>query len=91
MEGINVVIFLVHCATNLLLCDTVPTEHLRFGDMETCRSEALELVAEKQNLPGAQVWMAKCRYQLAAPDSSNIRQAQTAQSSYPNMTTGASR
>lgn len=91
MEGINVVIFLVHCATNLLLCDTVPTEHLRFDDMETCRSEASELVAERQNFPGAQVWMANCRYQLATPDSPHVRQAQTAQSSYPNMTTGASR
>lgn len=77
MEGINVVIFLVHCATNLLLCDAVPTEHLRFDDMDTCRREASELVAERQSLHDAQVWMAKCRYQLAAPGSSHALQAQT--------------
>jgi hypothetical protein len=77
MEGITIVIFLVRCAANLLICDTVQTEHLRYVEMETCRAEASRLVARRQIPAGPEVWMAKCRYQLASPDPHRLRRAQT--------------
>jgi len=76
MDGIDIVVILVRCTTNLLLCDIIPTEHLRFEDMEACRSEASRLVAARQSPLGSEVWMAKCRYQLASPDPRRLRGAQ---------------
>lgn len=78
MDGINVVIFLVHCTTGLLLCDTVPTDHLRFSDVETCRGAASALITARRDLRGSEIWMANCRYQLAAPDPRRTRQVQAA-------------
>jgi hypothetical protein len=90
MDGVVVVVFLVRCATNLLLCDTVPTEHLRFDDMETCRSEASRLLEKRRRQSGSAVWMAKCRYQLASPDSRRVR-PQTATGSSIDVTERAPR
>jgi hypothetical protein len=91
MDGVVVVVFLVRCATNLLLCDTVPTEHLRFDDMEACRSEASRLLENGRRLSSSEVWMAKCRYQLASSDLQRHWQPQTALGSSIDVTERAAR
>jgi hypothetical protein len=92
MDGVVAVVFLVRCATSLLLCDTVPTEHLRFDDMERCRGAASRLLEKRRRLSGSEVWMAKCRYQLASPDSRpRSRHAQTAPGSSIDVTERAPR
>jgi hypothetical protein len=47
---------------------------MRFDDMETCRGTASTLIAAKRDTAGSDVWMAKCRYQLASPDGRQVRQ-----------------
>src|SRR3546814_497502 len=66
MDGIRIVIFLVRCSVDLLFCDTVSTDHLRYVNTETCRGEASRLIATMQIRAASEVWMAKCRYQLIA-------------------------
>src|SRR3546814_17549421 len=63
MDGIRIVIFLVRCSVDLLFCDTVSTDHLRYVNTETCRGEASRLIATMQIRAASEVWMAKCRYQ----------------------------
>lgn len=82
MEGISIVVFVVRCTASLLFCDTIPTEHLRFADMEHCRGEASRLIASRQGHDHSGVWMAKCRYQLAAPDLRRARQANVAPAAF---------
>lgn len=78
MDGINIVVFLVRCTSGLLLCDTAPTDHMRFEDMKMCRGTATTLIAAKRDTNDPGVWMAKCRYQLATPDGRHDRQAPAA-------------
>ena len=67
MDGIHVFVFLVRCTTDLLFCQTIPTDHLRFDVMEECRSVAAQYVSSMQTPSSASVVMGKCRYQLAMP------------------------
>lgn len=80
MDGIKIVIFLVRCAVDLLLCDTVSTEHLHYVDMEACRGEASRLVATMQIPAGSEVWMTKCRYQLTSAGPGRLWRAPSTQS-----------
>lgn len=67
MDGISVVVHMVRCASSLLICDTIPTHHLRFPDVEVCRGEAARVIEAERDPASSDVWMAKCRYQMAAP------------------------
>src|SRR3546814_21200172 len=74
MDGIRIVIFLVRCSGDLLFCDTVSTDHLRYVNTETCRGEASRLIATMQIRAASEVWMAKCRYPLIpAGDEQHLR------------------
>lgn len=65
MSGIRVVAHLVRCAADLLLCNDIDTEHLRFADAEECRNRLPVIVGEVQrvSVPG-DVVMGRCRFQL---------------------------
>ena len=69
MGGVQIVIFLVRCGEGLLLCQDLPSEHLRFSSMDSCQAK-LSAVIEEAAAPGANapVVMGKCRYQLAETD-----------------------
>ena len=66
MDAILVVAFLVRCGQNLLICDDLYTEDLRFASMEHCRHELPLLIDEADT--AASVVMGKCRYLLIEPD-----------------------
>ena len=64
MSGTYVVAFVVRCSQSLLLCDDLPTEHLRFTDMAACSAQLPILLAEVQEAFPGQVAMGRCRYLL---------------------------
>jgi len=79
MNGIYVVIFLVGCTSDLLLCESMETDYLRFTTMDSCREQASALIAEARSTGDARTWMAKCHYLLPRPDSGqNEEQLETA-------------
>ncbi|HEY9539918.1 MAG TPA: hypothetical protein VIS03_20150 [Kiloniellaceae bacterium] len=80
MDGIRIVIFLVRCSVDLLFCDTVSTDHLRYVNTETCRGEASRLIATMQIRAASEVWMAKCRYQLISAGAEQQWRAPSVQS-----------
>ena len=63
MEGIKVVAALMRCAADLLLCDDIHTDHLRFVYAEECRNALPAIISEFQraSAPG-QVVMGRCRF-----------------------------
>ena len=63
MDGIRVVAALVRCAADLLLCNDIDTDHLRFTDAEECRN-ALPAIISRYRHPGApdEVVMGRCRF-----------------------------
>ena len=73
MGGIKVMVFLVHCTADLLICDTVPVERMRYASMETCKAEVARLLSRKRELAGTTVWMGKCVYRLSSPDPRRAR------------------
>src|SRR3546814_19492918 len=64
MDGIRIVIFLVRCSVDLLFCDTVSMDHLRYVNKETCRVDASRLLATMQLRAASELWMAACRYKM---------------------------
>src|SRR3546814_4844916 len=80
MDGIRIVIFLVRCSVDLLFCDTVSTDHLRYVYTVTCRGEASRLIATMQIRAASEVWMAKCRYQLISAGAAEPWRAPSGQS-----------
>ena len=75
MSGITVLVFLVHCTVDVLVCETVPTDRMRYASMETCRSELTRLLTDKRKAKGTDVWMGKCVYRLASADPRRTRRA----------------
>ena len=63
MAGIKVVAALVRCAADLLICDDIDTDHLRFTDAEQCRN-ALPAIISQFRSAGApdEVVMGRCRF-----------------------------
>ena len=63
MAGIKVVAALVRCAADLLICDDIDTDHLRFLGSEECRS-ALPAIISEFRRAGApdEVVMGRCRF-----------------------------
>jgi hypothetical protein len=65
MDGIKVVLHLVRCAADLLVCIDLDTEHLRFADAEACRSRLPALISVLQSVTAAgDVVMGRCRFQV---------------------------
>jgi len=62
MTGIKVVAALVRCAADLLLCDDIGTDHLRFTDAEACRNALPAIISEFRRAPD-EVVMGRCRFQ----------------------------
>jgi hypothetical protein len=61
MAGIKVVAALVRCAADLLLCDDIDTDHLRFSDAEECRNKLPAIISELRRAPD-EVVMGRCRF-----------------------------
>ena len=62
MAGIKVVVALVRCAADLLLCDDIDTDHLRFADAEECRNKLPAIISEHRRTGAPdQVVMGRCR------------------------------
>ncbi|MEM7225881.1 MAG: hypothetical protein AAF495_23085 [Pseudomonadota bacterium] len=71
MNGIQVVLYLVRCSQSLLLCEDLPSDHLRFSSMDVCQAEIASVTREtKLGSARGAVVMAKCRYLLIEPDKS---------------------
>lgn len=64
MEGIQIVLVLVRCSADLLLCDVIATEHPNFATMDHCRVEASWQLTAREAAADPDVWMARCRYIL---------------------------
>lgn len=64
MGGVYVAVFVVRCAADLLLCQTVSTDHLQFSTMHECNQAATTLISLGQASDPSLVWMARCRYLL---------------------------
>jgi hypothetical protein len=63
MAGIKVVAALVRCAADLLICDDIDTNRLRFTDAENCRNALPAIVSELQRRGAPdQVVMGRCRF-----------------------------
>jgi hypothetical protein len=63
MAGIKVVVALVRCAADLLLCDDVDTDHLRFADAEECRNKLPAIISEHRRAGAPdQMVMGRCRF-----------------------------
>ena len=63
MAGIKVVAALVRCAADLLLCDDIDTDHLRFNDAEECRSALPAIIRQFRDASAPdQVVMGRCRF-----------------------------
>jgi hypothetical protein len=66
MTGIKVVAALVRCAADLLLCDDIDTDHLRFTDAEECRNQLPAIISQYRRAGAPdEVVMGRCRF-LAA-------------------------
>jgi len=65
MDGIVVVAFLVGCASNLLICQDLPTRSDRFADIAACRTALPALLREHERQESAPpVVMGKCRLMI---------------------------
>lgn len=64
MEGIAAVAFLVGCASNLLICQDLPTPLDRFAGMEACRAALPALIRDHERQESAPVVMGKCRLMI---------------------------
>jgi hypothetical protein len=63
MAGIKVVVALVRCAADLLICDDIDTNRLRFTDAENCRNALPAIISELQRRGAPdQVVMGRCRF-----------------------------
>ena len=73
MSGIAILVFLVHCTGGVFICETMPTDQMRFASMDNCQSELAELLSKKNGSKGAGVWMGKCVYRLTSSDPRRTR------------------
>lgn len=73
MNSIGIVVFLVRCTADLVVCATAPSEHLRYASMDACRAEVAQLVSGRNSGQDDGVWMGKCLYRLAEADSRRTR------------------
>jgi hypothetical protein len=65
MDGILAVAFLVGCASNLLICQDLPTRPDRFADVEACRAALPALIRDHERQESAPpVVMGKCRLMI---------------------------
>jgi hypothetical protein len=65
MAGIKVVAALVRCAADLLICDDIDTNRLRFTDAENCRNALPAIISELQRSgPRDEVVMGRCRFMV---------------------------
>jgi hypothetical protein len=81
MPGIKVVAFLVLCAENLLICDDLPSEHLRFADAADCRAQLPAILHQAQGEAGPNmVVMGRCRF--IADRASAPQRSEPARGSY---------
>jgi len=63
MAGIKVVAALVRCAADLLICDDIDTNRLRFADAENCRNVLPAIIGELQRRGAPdEVVMGRCRF-----------------------------
>jgi hypothetical protein len=63
MAGIKVVAALVRCAADLLICNDIDTDRLRFTDAEDCRNALPAIISELQRRgTPEQVVMGRCRF-----------------------------
>lgn len=63
MAGIKVVAALVRCTADLLLCDDIDADHLRFIDAEQCRSALPAIISQFQDAGArGEVVMGRCRF-----------------------------
>jgi len=60
MEGLRIILFLVHCASDLSLCEAVPTDRLEFATMDLCRIASAELISVNEAVDTNGVWLARC-------------------------------
>ena len=80
MDGIRVVAHLVRCAADLLVCTDLDTDHLRFADVEACRSKLPALIREFESVSTAgDVVMGRCRFQLDRTPAAGVYRAQRAE------------
>ena len=91
MNGVNIMIFLVRCTADVLVCQTVPVGPVHFSSMDVCRAEVAQILTTKEELKGTDVWMGKCVYQLASVDPRRVRRDRIATTSPRLKTTLASR
>lgn len=73
MSSITVAVFLVHCAADVLVCDTVQSERMRYSSMENCQSEVAQLLSERNRTEDSGLWMGKCVYRLSSADPRRTR------------------
>ena len=74
MDGIKVVAALVRCAADLLLCDDIHTDHLRFVYAEECRNALPAIIREYQRSSASdQVIMGRCRFQVERASTATRR------------------
>lgn len=67
MSGPIVVVHLVRCSQSLLICDDIPTDHLRFADPPACEAALPGLIAEHGARDRDQpVVMGRCRIIIPA-------------------------
>jgi hypothetical protein len=65
MDGVQIFAFLVRCSANLLICQEVDTESLRFHDIEDCRTRLPAIVHTiGERTERTRVVMGKCRFVL---------------------------
>lgn len=69
MDGIQAVIFVVRCVEGLLLCQDVPSEHLRYSTMAACKADLpVQISHQRVNSAEPAVVMARCHYLLKKKD-----------------------
>lgn len=65
MDGILAVAFVVGCASNLLICQDLPTRPDQFADIAACRAALPALLRHHQRQESAPpVVMGKCRLMI---------------------------
>jgi hypothetical protein len=66
MSGIKVVLHLVSCASNLLICDDLDTTQLVFQSSADCEKQRAEIIEVAQrHLGSSAVIMGRCRFQVS--------------------------
>jgi hypothetical protein len=65
MDGVQIFAFIVRCSADLLICQDVYTESLKFRDIEDCRTRLPAIVRTIDERAGrTRVVMGKCRFVL---------------------------